>query len=284
MREVGIVGLIFLLFGTNAYALTIYTSAHGEMVNLYTHPGYCYTFDDTKTGSSGTISSYVDQKSDDINAATVWPKDYPDDPYEPLETYDKGSAGALASSDGLLSVSTQCERLIDDPLWPERLKFKAEASWEDSFINDDSSCKDYTLHMSISPVNFLRSWWGEASIEVLSYGVDVLLNGSLLWNTTYTMFDPSDHAAYWPGSESLLIPACNFYIPIGCYSAGESFTLQYVAKAHTYMLDACELATYVGPFTVMGQMSCSPIPEPATVFLLGSGLIGLAGFRKTLKK
>ena len=120
--------ILLLFFSSNAFALTIYTNAHG-VIRYQTMFPYPYTFDDTKTGSAGTISAYVDQDSDDVNASTFWPQ-YSDGPYEPLETGDNASSSALASSNGFLSVSVQCERPPDDQSFPEKLWFNALASNE----------------------------------------------------------------------------------------------------------------------------------------------------------
>ncbi|MFC1825525.1 PEP-CTERM sorting domain-containing protein [Thermodesulfobacteriota bacterium] len=118
-----------------------------------------------------------------------------------------------------------------------------------------------------------------------------------IWNYTNTtgffvnrdttgidVFTSTDGSVYTPKGSFSLVATNNAVDPEGTQTFALSGAASHVRLTITANHGPAEHGAQVGLGEVRFEDTTAPIPEPTTMLLLGSGLIGLAGFRRKFRK
>lgn len=262
-----ILGLAFPAFQLNAMTISTNAIYHTAGPNVI----------DSSTAEYGSISSQV--------SANDW---------------CVGTANAAADASGYLSVSASHEATGYD-----FTGMYAEASFTEDFLNTSDDYLYYYLDFEIvnEYIQEVEGYGIMAPTDALTTAnIQILLNDSVIWNSTtsasvsdngYSLpgstdieFEYYEEVEYYPPDDPLDLVYCyasatgsyQNVFPLGIFEPGDSFTLEYRVAAMATGLDAGFASS---SFDVMGSVgSAAPVPEPAAIFLISSGLIALVGFKK----
>jgi len=290
--------LVLLSFPAHALNLwaksDYYIDTDGDMIDDFTNY-------DQQDATEGSIRSSV-------GAINYDPND---------DSWDVGKSEAAVSEDGYLAISAEYYM----PITAGRSGFGGMVSWDETFTNTSGSDQSYILDFHISEgVLKIIDHYMQPSL-CIQYTIQILLDYSSIWHSSAMLegnLDPYFHgyggnltksgidleSGYfrnedYPGSGGefgYTFGPFSSSLDLGTYADGESFDLRYYmdVSAAGAGIDTGGLASFGDPLNVTetygfwGSVTSSdqqqPIPEPATMLLLGSGLVGLAGFRRSLRK
>ena len=219
-----------------------------------------------------------------------------------------GAAGASAYADALGVIGTRAGGV------EQVFNASSSASSATTVTNNTSGDMhySYTLNVPFSSVGMYANWFGAGDTFTASNQFSVSLNGNTIWGSSAslnmtstgvnlmtsgetlpwisTIFTVGTNSNHFNGGGRLELSNFTLQLDLGVWGAGQSFTLDYnifssvaVNAPLSCGYECFNIEAYIGDPTgsfgvpILGDIIGSPVPVPGAIWLLGSGLLGLAG-------